>query len=400
MESPAAFRHGHAAHPDWRAAVELVLAQTGSHDASGDARAGPATLGFVYVTPPYADAMDAIVAMLRSRTGVADWTGAVGHAICATGAEYLAEPAISVLLGAFPAGSTRLFSGRRRPPAIDERAPSGAVAAHAALVHADPNTPDLAELIVDMAGKTTSGSIFGGLGSGEAVAARQVAGELVTGGLSGVVFAGDVPMLTRITQGCSAIAGEHIVSACDAQFLQTLDGQPALDVLLSDLGVDERVRASRDGDALLRAMPAGRLRSGLLVGLAPAAGASGPDLGDHLVRNVVGIDPRQRVVAIAAEPRPGDRLVFCTRDAQAARRDLVRICTELREELETRGVAARGALYVSCVARGASLFGAMSTELELIATNLGPLPLAGFYANGEIAGERLLGHTGVLTLFL
>jgi len=117
------------------------------------------------------------------------------------------------------------------------------------------------------------------------------------------------------------------------------------------------------------------------------------------VRNLVGIDPQQRLVAVAAVPTEGDRAVFCTRDAAAARADLVRICTELRDEVETEGLHVRGALYVSCVARGASLFGAPSVEAGIIRSQLGEVPLTGFYANGEIGRHRLYGYTGVLTLF-
>lgn len=394
------FRHGHATHPDWRMATELAFAQIDGQ--ASDARyCRQPTLGFVYVTSAFADALGEIAALLRERSGVADWVGTVGHAICATGAEYASEPAISILLGEFAAGSTRVFSGRRRPPGAAEQSASGAVAAHTALVHADPHTTDLAELIVDMASKTASGSVFGGIASGASDALPQLAGDLVSGGLSGAMFGADVPMLTRVTQGCSALAAEHTISDCDAQFIQSLDGRPALDVLLADLGVDEPARTSRDGDTILRAMPAQRLRSGLLVGLAPSGhGAPRVGFGDYLVRNVVGIDPQHRVVAVAGEPHKGDRAVFCTRDAQAARRDLMRMCTELREEIETRGAAVRGALYVSCTARGANLFGASSVELQLIESQLGSVPLTGFYANGEISGDRLFGYTGVLTLFL
>ena len=396
--SATLFRHGHATHPNWHMAAELALAQIEGQAA--DARyERHATLGFLYVTAPFADALDGIAQLLRARTGVADWVGTVGHAVCATSAEYVAEPAVSVMLGAFPPGATQLFSGRRRLPGTGDRTGSGAQAAHTALVHADPGMPDLGGLVVDVAGKTASGGVFGGIASGMEGALPQLAGQTVSGGLSGVAFADDVPMMTRVTQGCSALAGEHTISACDAQFLQTLDGRPALDVLLADLGVDERARASRDGDTLLRALPAKRLRTGLLVGLAPSATRVRLGFGDYTVRNVIGIDPQQRVVAVAAELQQGDRAVFCTRDAQAARRDLIRICTELREELETRGATARGALYVSCLARGASLFGAPSAEMELIGSQLGLVPLTGFYANGEIAGDRLLAYTGVLTVF-
>ena len=60
---------------------------------------------------------------------------------------------------------------------------------------------------------------------------------------------------------------------------------------------------------------------------------------------------------------------------------------------------ARGALYHSCLGRGRNLFGTDSEEMQLVQQLLGDVPLAGFYANGEISHNRLYGYTGVLTLF-
>jgi small ligand-binding sensory domain FIST len=54
---------------------------------------------------------------------------------------------------------------------------------------------------------------------------------------------------------------------------------------------------------------------------------------------------------------------------------------------------------VSCLGRGANLFGDDSEELKQIRDELGDFPLVGFYANGELSQNRLYGYTGVLTLF-
>ncbi len=109
----------------------------------------------------------------------------------------------------------------------------------------------------------------------------------------------------------------------------------------------------------------------------------------------------------------GAQLAFCARNAQAARRDLVRICTELREEVEAdatapvgahagEGEARRiaGAIYISCAGRGGPHFGAPSAELKIVQRALGDVPLVGFFASGEIARHHLYGYTGVLTAFI
>jgi small ligand-binding sensory domain FIST len=45
------------------------------------------------------------------------------------------------------------------------------------------------------------------------------------------------------------------------------------------------------------------------------------------------------------------------------------------------------------------MFGSAQQEVAYVQEILGGVPLAGFYANGEIAGERIYGFTGVLALF-
>jgi small ligand-binding sensory domain FIST len=156
-----------------------------------------------------------------------------------------------------------------------------------------------------------------------------------------------------------------------------------------------------------------------LVGLADAQDTAidrGGQFGtDVRVRHLIGLDPGRHAIAVADLPRAGMRATFCQRDAQAARRDLVRICSEIREEVESANVpvlAARpassprrilGALYVSCTGRGGAHFGGASAELRTVQHALAAggdeVPLVGFFAAGEIARHHLYGYTGVLTVF-
>ncbi len=64
------------------------------------------------------------------------------------------------------------------------------------------------------------------------------------------------------------------------------------------------------------------------------------------------------------------------------------------------GGTPQGALYFSCVMRGANLFGPNSEELSLIRAELGDIPLVGFFGNGEISNNLVHEYTGVLALFL
>jgi small ligand-binding sensory domain FIST len=46
------------------------------------------------------------------------------------------------------------------------------------------------------------------------------------------------------------------------------------------------------------------------------------------------------------------------------------------------------------------MFGAEGHEIGILDEALGDVPLIGFFANGEIAHDRLYSQTGVLALFV
>jgi small ligand-binding sensory domain FIST len=88
--------------------------------------------------------------------------------------------------------------------------------------------------------------------------------------------------------------------------------------------------------------------------------------------------------------------VFCRRDPGSAKADLDRMLKQLAGRLQG---PPKAGIYVSCIARGAALFGEPGVETGMIREQFGDIPLIGFFANGEISRDRLYGHTGVLTLF-
>lgn len=364
------FAYAHAAGADWERCVAECA------DRIGRPQRG---LGFVYFTEALAPQAERIVAELRRRTGVEDWVGTVGVGVLATGVEYQDEPALVAMVAALEPQDYRVFSGRTRLP------PPGEQAAHFAVVHADPQAPDVAGLVADMASKVDSGYLVGGLSSSRAQTV-QVANDVVSGGLSGVVLAPAVRVSTRLTQGCAPLpapggaagVGRYRVTACEDNVIAELDGRPALDVF-------------RDAVGELLARDLRRAAAFVLAGL-PVRGS---DTGDYLVRNLVGIDPRNKLIAIGDVVAAGDEIIFCKRDPASADEDLRRILGELR----ACGPAPRGALYYSCVARGEHMFGRRGAEMELVREALGDVPLVGFFCSGEISHDRLYGYTGVLTIF-
>ncbi|MBQ0922267.1 FIST C-terminal domain-containing protein [Hydrogenophaga aromaticivorans] len=423
------FPYAHATHPQWRMAAALVLAQLRAQLALPGAARAP-SLALLYITDHYASEAEAILEHLSAELPeVTDWAGTVGVGIAANNVEYFDEPALAVMLCDLSPDQYRVFSGVAPLAASGRAAGVDGFEAHTALVHADGHTPDLAELITEMADRTTSGYLFGGLvgsrsdsvqfafSSAGTLQGHGAASGVFHGGLSGVAFGPGVDLISRVTQGAQPVDRERTVTAADGNLVLSLDNEPALDVLLRELGISLEQPET--------AMP--RLRATLVGLTSPIAeegvrspqrrGQFGPEV---TVRHIIGLDPGRRGVAIADVAPVGSRLAFCERNVQAARADLIRVCAEVREELEPEELSlplataletpeadaapqpARriaGAVYVSCAGRGGPHFGSPSAELQIVRRALGDVPLVGFFAGGEIAHHRLYGYTGVLTVF-
>jgi small ligand-binding sensory domain FIST len=413
-----AFPYAHATHPQWQVAVAQVLKALHTQLRASSAEPG---LGLLYLTDHYAAAAEAILAELGAGLPqVTDWAGTVGVGIVATGVEYFDEPALAVMLCTLPADQYRVFSGiAPLPPHF---------VAHSALVHADAHTPELAELVRELAARTHSGYLFGGLASGRGQTVQIARGGdgflrgqgrssgVFHGGLSGVAFGPQVALVSRVTQGCFPLARSHTVTEAERNVVYQLDGEPALAVLLRELQVT--LEQPQQALRAVRATLAGLVSAQDLQPAGSAICRTGNFGSDVRVRHIVGLDPQRGGVALADFVQAGMQLAFCQRNAQAARADLVRICAEIREELvpqEPLALAAAaggaapdgmqsarrmvGAVYVSCAGRGGPHFGAPHAELQLLRHALGEVPLVGFFAGGEIARHHLYGYTGVLTVF-
>ncbi len=419
------FPYAHATHPQWGMAAGLVLAQLRAQIALHGYASSP-TLALLYITDHYvSDAQEILAHLSAELPEITDWVGTVGVGIASNNVEYFDEPALAVMLCELPTDQYRVFSGV---------APLGlAFEAHTALVHVDPHTADVAELIEEMAARTDSGYLFGGLSASRGASVQfAVAGDgnvkgqgaasgVFSGGLSGVAFGPDVGLVSRVTQGCLPVARAHQVTAADHNVVLALDNEPALEVLLRELHVS--LEEPRDALKAVRSTLVGltqRLDQDGSVADAPTITRTGHFGNDVLVRHIIGLDPARSGVAVASAVDSGMELAFCQRNVQAARMDLTRICAEIREELEpqelalesatalaaseaeaaphpARGIA--GAIYVSCAGRGGAHFGGPSAELQIIRRALGDVPLVGFFAGGEIARNHVYGYTGVLTVF-
>jgi small ligand-binding sensory domain FIST len=345
-----------------------------------------ARLGILYVSEPAAAALPSIASELQAGLGIAAWVGGVGLGVCTAGHEAYDAPAAAVLVAALPEDGFRLFAATADPAAelprrhkdwIQRTAPA------LALVHGDPRCPDLLRATVDAA--AASGAfLVGGLLShrcAEPLLAGDAASREAFGGagIAGLMLAPSVAVATGLSQGCMPIGPVRRIDEARDNVVMTIDGRPALAAFYEDIGPDLAQDPRRLGGVIFAGLP-----------------VPGSDTGDYLVRNLMAIDPRHGWIVLGAEVAPGDPILFCRRDPDSARADLARMLGQLKARLPG---PPKAGIYVSCIARGAALFGAEGVETGLVRDVLGAFPLVGFFANGEISRDRLYGHTGVLTLF-
>ncbi len=301
------FAAAHAAGADWREALEAAL------DALGAPPEG-ANLGWVYATDALAGDLESVVGRLRQRTGVSDWIGTVGTGVSACGVELHDRPALALLVGAFPAEAVRVFgplTGDLDSFAANHGAWVERQTPFFGIVHADPRTPELTELVAGLSART-SAFLVGGLTASRGAFA-QVSGRVSQGGLSGALFAPEIEVVAGLSQGCSPIAPARRVTRGEGNVVMEIDGRPAFEVFTEDIGELLARDLSRVAGYVYAAFPVAE-----------------SDTGDYLVRNMTGIDAKRGWLAVDHQVEPGQRIMFCRRDHEAAVTDLKRMRADVK----------------------------------------------------------------------
>jgi len=256
----------------------------------------------------------------------------------------------------------------------------------------DPYSFDPDELVQGLSMAYPGAAMLGGLASGSdrmRGTAVFLNGEVFGSGAVVLAVGGAYTVQAVVAQGAAPIGEPWAITGVERNVLRTIGNRPALDVLretLNGLSGEMRERAARN----------------LLVGLAMDEYQEMFQQGDFLIRNLVGVDPASGSVAIGAMPDVGQTIQFQVRDAEAADQDLKRQLAIATERLDGAEVA--GALLCTCNGRGVGLFGTADHDARTVSGALGPIPLAGFFCNGEIGpvGARtyLHGFTASLALFV
>lgn len=408
------FASAAASGTDWRDTAKTVLEQL----EKAITRQGQFTIGFLYITDLLAEDAKSILTLFRSVTGIDNWIGCTGMGVCAAGQEYIDVPAISAMIGTVDPEHMRLFPAiTGSKAALQEILQSWPARDKAMLViaHGDPRADiDPAQSLSIVAGET-GGFVVGGLSSsrgGHALFSKDV----MNGGLCGAVLSGDVQASTALSQGCRPMGKLHAVTRAHGTTIMELDGRAPMQVFQDDIRAFVIHKTGQDPDKVmvedgargghaLHSMP--REFQDLLRGEVHVAfPVSGSDRQDYMVRNIIGMDAEDGHLSVAHHVVTGDHILFAHRDEETIREELSLMLTSFRDRVQReRGdFKPTGGVFISCAGRAYPALsgeneGGGSGEMAMVRSIIGDIPVTGFYAAGEISGNRLYGYTGILILF-
>ncbi|HZE17263.1 MAG TPA: FIST N-terminal domain-containing protein, partial [Mycobacterium sp.] len=239
-------------------------------------------------------------------------------------------------------------------------------------------------LNTDLPGTTVVGGVVsGGRTPGDTRLFRNH--DVLTSSLVGVRLPG-VHVIPIVSQGCRPIGHPYIVTGAEDDVITELGGRPPLQRLreiVEGLPRDDQELVSK----------------GLQIGILGDEHLAAPGQGDFLIRGLLGADPATGAIEIGEVVEVGATVQFQVRDAVGADKDLRLTVERATAELPGRPV---GALLFTCNGRGRRMFGVADHDASKITELLGGIPLAGFFAGGEIgpiAGRNAL-HTFTASMAL
>src|SRR6266542_760518 len=292
----------------WEAAREAA------REARGEALGGAEVdLAFVFLSPAHLDEAEAAAAAVREELAPRHLLGCVAEGVVAGARELERGPAVAVWAGALPGAEIECFHVAAVQtddgiavagfPDLDDPA------LVALLV--DPFTFPLGSFLTRLNETRERIPLVGGIAAGgrrpglqalildDAVHAEGAVGAVVSG----------LPVLTVVSQGCRPIGREAVVTRCEGNVVYELAGRPALERLRADIAA-----LSSEEQALAL--------GGLLAGLVIDENRPQYDIGDFLMRGLLGADEASGALALGETIRLGQTLRFFVRDARSADADL------------------------------------------------------------------------------
>ena len=358
---------------------------------------GAPELSFVFVSANHVNDCQQIADVICDRLATERLLGCAGESIVGVGEEVEGDSAISLWCAKMP--DTTLLPMHLR---FERTTDGGSILGWhdelltdwppdaAMILMGDPFSFPADAMLEQLNRDQPGVGVVGGMASAgqEPGSNRLILGRRVeTEGAVAVVLSGGVRLRTVVSQGCRPIGTPLVITKAERNVIQELGGRAAM------LQLKEIFDALPNYEKEI-------VQRGLHVGRVISEYQERREQGDFLIRNVMGIDPDNGSIVIGDFIRPGQTVQFHIRDDKTADNDLGQLLLESRKRSE---LPPRGALLFTCNGRGTRLFGDPHHDAALIAAHLGAIPLAGFFAAGElgpVSGANFMhGFTASMMLF-
>ena len=406
LPSWLAFLQGSSAQAPWcRTALATEASLQGAVDAVAKQLqgSGPADLALVFASASYASDLQRLLPLLQSQLKSKHWLGCVGGGVVGTDTagkphELEHAPALSVTLLRLPGAELRPFAidtaelpdldGPAEPWQHLLQAPGDELATMPSmLLLVDPSCPAINDLISGLDYACPQAAKLGGIAGQHSAShgsllfshgSDQQSGVTtggVTTGAVGCLIGGSWRLDPLVAQGCRPIGPVLEVEQAQRNVvLEVSEGSKrrspvaALQSILTSLSPDERELA----------------KNSLFLGVGrsnfnQAASQTG-NSSAFLVRNLIGIDPRNGAVAVAERMRAGQQVQFQLRDGTTSRQEL----RQLLERQRLQQPAPLAALVFACLGRGQGLYGERDGDVSPCRQAFADVPIAGAFCNGEI----------------
>jgi small ligand-binding sensory domain FIST len=362
----------------------------------GALRGAEPDISFLFVNHAHQDTFSQLASRICEATGTKILIGCTGETIIGGEQEIESGPALSLWSAILPGARVEPFAANFErtvdgivtsglPSFSSEEPDLRAVflladnfssAPHTVLDHVDAEVPGV--------------PVLGGMASGGHRAGENrlfYNSHEVRHGAIGLIVRGGPLIRSVVSQGCRPVGTHYVVTRAEGNVVHALGGLPPV----------QRIQELYDH---LSERDAGLVRMGLHLGLAMSEYQDRFERGDFLISNLIGADAETGSIAIGAPVRVGQTVRFHVRDAETADEDLRGLLDADRAAQLTRPQAG---LLFSCNGRGTRLFSQPNHDAAAVQKVAGPIPLTGFFAQGElgpISGRNFLhGFTASIALF-
>lgn len=347
------------------------------------------TLAVLFTSPHHAAHARRVLDVVHEFAQPDALVGCVAEAVVAGRREIEREPAVVVWLAVLPRPAETFHMEFLRTPTggLFGGYQFDKTGTDLHLLLPDPHTFPTHYLFAHLNTHAPGVTVMGGLASGAdepGLTGLFCDAEMFASGAAGVRLPG-LRARAVVSQGCRPIGNPYTVTRATGTTITELAGRPPLRLLeeiVSGLSLQERALVSR----------------GLHIGLAIDEYKSELARGDFLIRAVTGADEATGAIGVGDLVDIGTTVQFQVRDAATADEDL-------RESLQRASVEGRpsGALLFTCNGRGTRMFDMPNHDAAMVSDLLGSVPLAGFFAAGElgpVGGKNFLhGFTASMALF-